>query len=566
MSSTLLTDLNEEQRKAVQHDRGPCLVISGAGSGKTRVLTSRIAYLVDVQGVDPFRVLALTFTNKAAREMQQRVVELAGLEAHNLWIGTFHSLFTRILRREASLLGYTSSFTIYDRDDALAVAKEVLRGANISVEKCNPKALLRHISYAKQSRISWRAFLQEEGPQSTQVQIGPLYKTYVERTYKANAMDFDDLIFNMYLLCRDFPEALARYQSKFQHLLIDEFQDTNETQYLIARQLAHPEDNIYVVGDDSQSIYAFRGASIENILNFQNDYSQSVLIRLEQNYRSTACIIEAAGSLIAKNIHQIPKKIWTENSTGAPLQLLQAQNDNEEGRLVSSAIFEQQHSFGCKNSEIAILYRTHSQSRALEEALRRIQIPYRIYGGLSFYQRKEVKDLLSYLRFITNAKDEAALLRIINLPKRGIGDTTLQKMRLCAANHDMSLWEVMQAGEQLLDSRTQQLISPFVMGMSQFIAEVAEPHNAYELSKEIAQKSGLLAMHYEDRSPEGVARYENIQELLNGIRAFTEESEREDNSLETFLQEVALITDIDRPFNTECVQLMTIHTAKGIRV
>lgn len=564
--STLLKSLNEAQQEAVQYKQGPCMVIAGAGSGKTRVLTYRVAYLIETHKVSPFSILALTFTNKAAREIVRRVNEVVDTRGQRLWIGTFHALFARLLRKEGAHLGYTSDFSIYDRDDSLALAKEILKEAHIDEEKCKPSYLLHQISRAKQDLIPWKAFMQAEEDEALPFRLGSFYKSYVERCYKANAMDFDDLLFNMHVLFRQQPEVLSRYQEQFQYVLIDEFQDTNRSQYLTARALAAPQHNICVVGDDSQSIYAFRGANIENILNFQKDYPQVKLLRLEQNYRSTVHITEAAGSLIAKNAAQIPKKLWTANPKGAPLRLLQAQNDNEEGRLVASSIFEQKHSFGHKTGEIAILYRTHSQSRALEEALRRIQIPYRVVGGLSFYQRKEVKDMLAYMRFVLNPRDGVALRRIINLPRRGIGETTMERLRSCAMDYDMSLWEVMQRAEKLLDKRTQKLIGGFVALLSELMEAAAASHNAHELAKQIGQDTGLLGMYYEDRSPEGIARYANIEELLGAIHAFSEEETREDITLAAFLQEVALITDADQSIEgaQNAVQLMTIHMAKGL--
>ena len=562
MPDPLLEQLNEAQYQAVTHQTGPCSVIAGAGSGKTRVLTRRIAYLIQ-QGIDPSSIMALTFTNKAAQEMKKRISELLQRDVHDLWIGTFHSLFRRILRQHAQLLGYTSYFSIYDTDDSLALIKQLLKESNLNEEKYKPRAVLNTISRAKQDLIPWRSFLQSET--STTFRIGPLYKSYTKHCHKANAMDFDDLLFNTHLLLSSHPELLSNYQSQFQHMLIDEFQDTNRSQYLNAQLLAQPENNICVVGDDSQSIYSFRGAKIENILDFQRDYPQARLIRLEQNYRSTSTIIQAADSLISKNTQQIPKKLWSANSSGSLIHLIHGRSDNEEARLVSSTIFEQRHSFGYSLNDMAILYRTHNQSRSLEEALRRTQIPYRIYGSLSFFQRKEVKDLLSYLRFTLNSRDDLSLQRIINLPKRGIGDVTMQRLRLCAMDHDISLWEAICGAEQLLEASTAQLLIKFREVISPLITDQAETLPAYELAIHISKATGLLQMYQADTSPEGTARTENLQELLNSIRSFSEETDREDCSLGAFLQEIALITEIGPQSQAiDAVQMMTIHMAKGL--
>ena len=564
MSTLLLEKLNQAQIEAVMHRDGPCSVMAGAGSGKTRVLVHRLAYLIEVQKVDPFSILALTFTNKAAKEMQNRVFSLLGEQVYSLWIGTFHALFTRLLRKEATVLGYDARFTIYDKADSLALAKSILKEANIPEEKCKPQALLEHISSAKRELIPWRLFLQTERTDKTL--IGPLYQKYVERCYKANAMDFDDLLFNTYLLFDRHPEILKRYQAAFRYIMIDEFQDTNRVQYLVAQQLAAPENNLCVVGDDSQSIYSFRGANIENILHFKKVYPKAVIMRLEQNYRSTVNIIGAANSLISKNRQQIEKKNWTANPAGALVEVVQAQDDNEEGRLVAAAVFAQQHNFSCPGRDIAILYRMHSQSRAIEEALRRLQIPYRVYGGTSFYARKEIKDVLAYLHFVLNPSDEVFLKRIINLPRRGIGSVYLERLHQVATDHSLSLWEALQAVETLLPGRTGKVFQPFVNMITSCMSFASKEPKAYALAHHIVERSGLLKAYYEDRTVEGMSRYENVQELFSAIRAFETENKEPHSSLEAFLQEVTLMTDADRDASDtdNNVQLMTVHMAKGL--
>jgi DNA helicase-2/ATP-dependent DNA helicase PcrA len=421
-----LEKLNPPQREAVTHPDGPLMIIAGAGSGKTRVLTYRIAWLIE-QGVDPFNILSLTFTNKAAGEMRNRIQQIIGADAKNLWMGTFHSIFAKLLRFEGKRLGYTSDFTIYDTDDSKSLIRSIIKELGLDDKTYRPNYVLNRISSAKNALVSWETYLDnpiyiEDDKAARMPEIGRLYKTYAMRCFQANAMDFDDLLFNTNVLFRDHLDILNKYQHKFKHVLVDEFQDTNVSQYLITRKLSSVHQNICVVGDDAQSIYAFRGANIQNILNFKSDYPELHVVKLEQNYRSTKTIVNAANSVIARNKDQFEKNVFTDNDEGAKIEVIKAASDNEEARLIATNIFEAKNNEGLKNSEFSILYRTNAQSRAFEEALRKINIKYRIVGGLSFYQRKEIKDLLAYLRFTINQNDEEAFKRIINLPKRGMGD------------------------------------------------------------------------------------------------------------------------------------------------
>ena len=567
-SSSLIEALNKPQQEAVCHQMGPCMVIAGAGSGKTRVLTHRIAYLIEVHGVDALQILGLTFTNKAAKEMKERVGHLINRKTDSLWIGTFHSLFGRILRKEGHLLGYTSSYTIYDRDDSLALIKGVLKHFNLDPKEYKPQHILAEFSSAKQKLLTWQAYKETARPfVGRSFGYGELYEAYASDCHKANAMDFDDLLLNTYLLFSRNKDVLARYQQQFEYLLIDEFQDTNHAQYTITRMMTAPQDNLCVVGDDAQSIYSFRGADIGNILSFQQDYPKTKLIRLEQNYRSTSTITEAAGSIIACNKEQIPKKIWTKNPGGSSIQMLEGQSENEEGWLVASALFEQQHSHGIKGNELAVLYRTHSQSRAIEENLRRLRLPYVIYGGLSFYQRKEIKDLVAYLRLAVNPKDDGALLRIINFPKRGIGNTSVDELGTCADDKGYTLWQTLKERHQLLARRLQKVFTPFVTLMDELM-RVASSGNAYELAHQAATISGMMKLYFEDESPEMRSRYENIQQFLGAAQSFSEEGNDEgDTSLAAFLQEITLLVDaesIEHDKESLPIQLMTIHSAKGL--
>lgn len=545
------------------------MLIAGAGSGKTRVLTYRIAHLIRHHKVDPFNIMSLTFTNKAAREMRNRIEKIVGNEAKNLWMGTFHSVFARILRAEASRLGFPSNFTIYDTDDSKTLIRQIVKELNLDDKLYKPNLVLNRISAAKNRLISWQEYLnnpiyEEDDAANMRPEMGRLYKTYVMRCFNADAMDFDDLLFNTNVLFQENPDVLNKYQHRFHYLLIDEFQDTNISQYLIAKRLAAVRQNIAVVGDDAQSIYAFRGADIQNILNFERDYPDLKVIKLEQNYRSTKTIVNAANSVINKNKAQLKKSVWTDNEDGELIDLIKATSDNEEGKLIASAIFEAKMQTQAKNDEFAILYRTNSQSRAMEEALRRNNLKYRVVGGLSFYQRKEIKDLISYLRFIVNANDEQAMRRCINLPKRGIGPGTIEKLVVASSEENKPLWEIMENATSYIGGRGGNQVEEFVTLIKSFRL-TAEKKDAYDTAAHVAKNSGLLKELYEDKTIEGMSRYENVQELLNAIKEFTDDKDREDKSLSAFLQEVTLLTDEDRNDDPEeAVTLMTIHMAKGL--
>jgi len=570
-----IEQLNEAQRAPVLQKEGPMIIIAGAGSGKTRVLTIRIAYLMH-QGVDPFNILSLTFTNKAAREMKKRISDIVGAsEAKNLWMGTFHSIFARILRSEAEHLGYPSNFTIYDSQDSLRAISAIIKEMQLDKDVYKPKQVLSRISNFKNSLITVKAYfndpeLQEADAMSKKPRMGEIYKNYVDRCFKSGAMDFDDLLLKTNELLTRFPEVLAKYQNRFRYLLVDEYQDTNHSQYLIVRALSDKFQNICVVGDDAQSIYAFRGANINNILNFQKDYDGVKTFRLEQNYRSTKNIVEAANTIIDKNKVKLDKVVWTANEFGPKIKVHRSITDNEEGRFVASTIWEQKMNHQMHNGEFAILYRTNSQSRAIEDALRKRDIPYRIYGGLSFYQRKEVKDVLCYLRLVVNPKDEEALIRVINYPARGIGNTTIEKLTIAANHYKRSIFEVMQNIERIdlkLNSPTKQKLLDFVT-MIQSFQVINENQDAFYLTDHVAKKTGLIQELKKDATPEGMARIENIEQLLSGIKDFTEGQKEVDGargSLAEFLEDVALATDLDKDTSDEDrVALMTIHLAKGL--
>ena len=593
----ILKDLNEPQRKAVESTSGPSLVIAGAGSGKTRVLTYRVAHLLNL-GVDSFNILALTFTNKAAREMKNRIIGLVGsTEAQNVWMGTFHSIFARVLRIDGHRLGYPSNFTIYDTDDSKRVIRALIKDNNLDEKIYIPGYILNRISAAKTSLISAAEYnedpeLREYDYSSGKPFTGQLYTQYQARLVRASAMDFDDLLFNMNILLRDFPEVLYKYQQKFHYILVDEYQDTNYAQYLIVKKLAANNENICVVGDDAQSIYAFRGANIQNILNFKKDYPDLKVFKLEQNYRSTKTIVAAANSLIVNNKQQIFKEIWTENGEGSKITLIRASTDTEEANLVAQSIFENKMNNQLPNEAFAILYRTNAQSRSLEDALRRLNIPCRIYGGQSFYQRKEIKDLLAYFRVVVNPKDEDALLRIINYPARGIGKTTVEKLIVASDHYRKSIYEILEDPSscpvQLTEATMGKLTSFITMIRSFSVLLKTKP--AFELARHIATSSGLLKEMYDDKTPEGVSRFENIEELLNAIKEFTEKQapppivslpvdgllpeentnqgtgDDEPKSLAEFMQDIALLTDQDTKDdeNQDRVNLMTVHSAKGL--
>lgn len=564
-----LAGLNEPQREAVTHIDGPLMIIAGAGSGKTRVLTYRIAYLIE-KGVDPFNILALTFTNKAAEEMRHRIEKVIGPEAKNLWMGTFHSVFSKILRFDGHKLGYTSNFTIYDTDDSKSLLRSIIKEMGLDDKAYKPNYVLNRISAAKNNLISWQMYNENpsfaaEDIAAQMPELGRIYKTYALRCFSANAMDFDDLLFNTNVLFRDHLDVLNKYQHKFRHVMVDEFQDTNISQYLITRKLAAVSQNICVVGDDAQSIYAFRGANIQNILNFKKDYPDLKVVKLEQNYRSTKNIVNAANSVIAKNKAQLEKNIFSDNEEGEKIEVIRAMSDNEEGRLIAHEIFEGRLR-GLKNSDFAILYRTNAQSRAFEEALRKIDIPYRIIGGLSFYQRKEIKDILAYLRFTVNQQDEEAFKRIINTPKRGIGDTSVAKIIVLASEHQTSIWNIVSNIQFYMEGRTANAVAGFADLIKSYTVMMEEGKDAHTLAMHVAKTSGLLHELYMDKTVEGVARHENVQELLNSIRSFVDNDENEDKSLSSFLQTVSLLTtaDEDDDGDAEKVTLMTIHGAKGL--
>ena len=567
-----LAGLNEQQRIAVEHKDGPIMIIAGAGSGKTKVLTTRIAHLMN-RGVDAFNILALTFTNKAAAEMKERVEKALGnTEARNLYIGTFHSVFARILRGEAHRLGYPNNFTIYDTDDAKSIVKDIVKDMNLDEKHYKAAYVYNRISAAKNSLIDPVMYkqdtsIQQEDSRTTRPLIGDIYDAYAKRCFKNGAMDFDDLLFKMYVLLTHFPEALAKYQNRFQYILIDEYQDTNLAQYAIIKMLGARHENICVVGDDAQSIYSFRGATVQNILQFQDDYEDVKIVKLEQNYRSTQTILNVANNVIGNNKHQIKKELWTSNVPGEKIMLVRTMTDNDEGRFVADAIKEQQMRNHYSNKDFAILYRTNSQSRSFEEALRRMNIPYKLVGGTSFYQRKEVKDYLAYLRTVVNTQDEENIKRIINYPARGIGKTSIEKIIVRANELNTTFWDVI-SNPEVPGIRSGQ-IDNFVMMIRSF-QTMLEKQNAYDVAFAVGKHTGLVQELHNDKSVEGLARYENVQELLNSIKEFTEtpdeEGEIQDKSLGSYLQQITLLTDADQnnAKDADVVKLMTIHGAKGL--
>lgn len=570
-----LEGLNDAQRAPVLQKDGAMIVIAGAGSGKTRVLTMRIAHLMN-QGVDPFNILALTFTNKAAREMKKRISEIVGpSESKNLWMGTFHSIFAKILRFEADKLGYPSNFTIYDTQDSQSLIRAIIKEMQLDKDIYKYKQVLSRISSFKNSLITVKAYfnnpeLIEADAMAKRPRLGEIYKEYVDRCFKAGAMDFDDLLLRTNELLNRFPEVLNKYQNRFMYILVDEYQDTNHSQYLIVRALSDKFQNICVVGDDAQSIYAFRGANINNILNFQRDYDNVEMYRLEQNYRSTKNIVNAANSIIDKNKTKLEKVVWTANDEGPKIRVNRLINDGEEGRFVASSIFENRMEHQLRNGEFAILYRTNAQSRAMEDALRKKDIPYRIYGGLSFYQRKEIKDIISYLRVIANPSDEEALKRIINYPTRGIGQTTIDKVVIAAKQYGRSMYEVMANIDKVdigVNAGTKTKLRNFV-NMIHHFQIINQDGDAFAVAEAVAKKTGLLQDLKKDGTPEGVARIENVEELLNGIRDFVEgqvELADANGNLAEFLEDIALATDMDKEIgDDDRVALMTIHLAKGL--
>ena len=571
-----LKGLNDQQREAVLHLDGPLMIVAGAGSGKTKVLTTRIAHLMS-KGVDAFNILALTFTNKAAAEMKERVELILGNhEARNLYIGTFHSVFARVLRAEAPKLGYPNNFTIYDTDDAKSVVKAVINELNLDDKHYKPNTVLNRISGAKNALVGPEEYatdyyIQQEDMRSNRPAIAQIFAAYVKRCFKNGAMDFDDLLFNMYKLLKLYPETLYKYQHKFKYILIDEYQDTNPVQYEIVKLLGAVHENVCVVGDDAQSIYSFRGATIQNILQFQKDYEDVKVVKLEQNYRSTQSILNVANEVIKNNKGQIPKVLWTDNQEGEKTRLVRTMTDNDEGRFVADSIQELKLRNHFRNKDIAILYRTNAQSRAFEENLRRMGIAYTIYGGISFYQRKEIKDFIAYLRVIVNPRDEEALKRIINFPARGIGKTTIDKTILFANEQNITMWEVLErANANGFKAGTLEAIDGFVTMIKSF-RSMLQSKNAYEVAMHVGKQTNIVKELFNDKSTEGVARYENTQELLNSIKEFTETPMNEesgevgDKGLGTYLQQITLLTDADeKDPNADTVKLMTIHAAKGL--
>jgi DNA helicase II / ATP-dependent DNA helicase PcrA len=574
-----LAELNESQFNAVTTIHGPVMIIAGPGSGKTRVLTYRIAYLIK-HDVDPFRIMALTFTNKASAEMRERISHIVGSEARNLYMGTFHSVFARILRAEAHRMGYPNNFTIYDPDDAKSLLKSIIREEGLNDKLYKPATVYYRISGAKNALLDAQKYaadidLVADDESSGRPKIAEIYAKYQDRCFKSGAMDFDDLLLKMYELLTKFPDVLYKYQKRFTHVLIDEFQDTNFAQYEIVKLFAAQHENVCVVGDDAQSIYAFRGATIANILHFEKDYPDLKVFKLEQNYRSTEHIVQAANDVIKNNKSQLAKQIWTDNKGGEKIKVFKTASDTDEARIVADAIFEQKMRHHLKHSEFAILYRTNAQSRSFEEALRRLNIPYKIYGGLSFYQRREIKDFIAYLRVTVNPNDEEALKRIINYPVRGIGNTTIDRLIVTANEHDLPLWHVVEKPETIQDTqaRAKNAIKDFSMMIKSFRAMLPSK-NAYEIAEYIGKQTGIIQEFYKDKTAEGISRFENIQELLNGIKEYTvaekpeyeEDEVKPENDLAAYLQQISLLTDMDddKNDNREKVKLMTVHAAKGL--
>lgn len=572
--NTYLEQLNEPQRAAVLQKDGPMIIIAGAGSGKTRVLTYRIAYLME-QGVDSFNILSLTFTNKAAREMKERIGNVVGhSEAKNLWMGTFHSVFARILRSEADKLGYPSNFTIYDTQDSVRLIGAIIKEMNLDKERYKPKQILSRISSFKNSLITVRAYfnnpdLQEADLMASRPKTGDIYKEYVDRCFKSGVMDFDDLLLRTNELLARFPEVLAKYQNRFKYVMVDEYQDTNHSQYIIVRALADRFQNICVVGDDSQSIYSFRGANINNILNFQKDYPDVKTFKLEQNYRSTSNIVNAANSVIEKNKTKLDKEVWTSNEAGSQIKVMRNISEGEEGRFVAQSMWENMMNNQLKADSFAVLYRTNSQSRAIEDSLRKKNIDYKIYGGISFYQRKEIKDLLSYLRLIINPSDEEALKRVINYPARGIGATTIDKITIAANHYKKTIFEIITNIDQVdikVNSGIKNKMQNFANMIQRFQIET-KTKNAFEIADLVVKQTQLVKDLQKDGTPEGISKVENIQELLNGIKDFiTDKIETgEDPSLTSFLEDVALATDFDSDKeDVPRAALMSIHQSKGL--
>jgi DNA helicase-2/ATP-dependent DNA helicase PcrA len=602
VSQHYLDELNPIQREAAEHTEGPLMIIAGAGSGKTRVLTYRIAHIIE-KGNSPFNILALTFTNKAAREMKARIGKLIGnSEAKALWMGTFHSVFAKILRFEAEKLGYPKNFTIYDTDDSKSVIKEILKTHNLDDKVYKPSLVLNRISSAKNNLITCKQYLANpttmaDDRASQKPMIGEIYDAYQKRLFRAGAMDFDDLLFNTNVLLRDFPDVLVKYQNKFKYILVDEYQDTNFSQYVIVKQLAARFENLCVVGDDAQSIYSFRGANIQNILNFEKDYPDVKKLFLEQNYRSTQNIVNAANSIIKKNTEQFDKNVWTSNAEGEKIQVLCSASDMEEGYKIANSIFNTKMNKQLPHAAFAILYRTNAQSRAFEEGFRKRNLPYRIYGGVSFYQRKEIKDVLSYFRLAINPNDNEAMRRVINYPARGIGQATIDKIAVLANDNDASIFTVIDNLQDFnpdINAGTAGKLRDFAAMIKSF-GHLALQQNAYETANQIINNTGILRDLNKDKTPEEISRVENVEELLSAIQGFIETertpqeeelkqdivdnevldaadlfAERSDTKLKTideFMQDIALLTDADKnkeDENADKITLMTIHASKGL--
>jgi len=571
----LFDGLNKAQQEAVKNIDGPALVIAGAGAGKTRVLTYRIAHLLE-NNIAPSSILALTFTNKAAREMKDRIGNLLGSDqARFIWMGTFHSIFARILRKESDKLGYPSSFSIYDSADTKSLIKSIVKELQLDDKIYKPGEIYNRISSAKNNLITPQAYMssdkiRERDRITRKPMLGDIFKIYAARCKKAGAMDFDDLLLNTNILFRDFPDTLKVYQEKFKFILVDEYQDTNYSQYLIVKKLGEKHQNVCVVGDDAQSIYSFRGAQIENILNFKNDYPSFKLFKLEQNYRSTRTIVDAANSIIDKNQGQIKKKIFSENEQGTKINIVKTLTDIEEGFMVSNAIFDTIFAQQANYIDFAIMYRTNAQSRIFEEALRRRNVPYKVYGSISFYQRKEIKDMIAYLRLLINPNDDEALKRVINYPARGIGDTTLSKLEETASKNEISIWKVLEdlsESSVLFNRGTLAKLAGFRDFICEYQNKCVEL-NAYEITNNMASAIGIMKELRNGNTPEEVSKYENLEELLNGIRDFTEEAKEEGlpSGLQNYLENIALLTDADneKPEDKNKVSIMTIHSAKGL--
>ena len=571
-----LETLNTPQRNAVENIEGPTLVIAGAGSGKTRVLTYRIAHLIN-KDINEKNILALTFTNKSAREMKERISQAVGEErAKNLWMGTFHSIFSKILRIEAETIGYPSTFTIYDTQDSKSLIKSIIKSKKLDDKIYRPSIIQSRISTAKNNLVTPRSYINnkeiKEADKMNQLpQMGAIYLEYTRRCKKAGAMDFDDLLLETNILFRDHKDILEKYQKRFKYILVDEYQDTNFSQYLIIKKLAALNQNLCVVGDDAQSIYSFRGAKIENILNFKNDYPEYKTFKLEQNYRSTKTIVEAANSVIKKNTQQIPKKTYSENEIGERINLFYTLTDNEEGIEVASKIKQVKKSEKCNYEDFAILYRTNAQSRIFEECLRKRNIPYKIYGGLSFYQRKEIKDILAYFKLMVNPQDDESLKRIINFPTRGIGATTLNKLESSAALNDISIFDIASDANYCqiagLNAGAYRKVQAFINMINEMSSKV-HMMNAFEMAEMVCERTRILDEYSQDKNPENKGKSENIQELINGIKDFTDNSMEEGKSflILDYISEVALLTDQDNQNNeeTDRVTLMTVHSSKGL--